>query len=138
MSAWYKFNKFMSVIVLVVSLLLWIALAVIFFIGATGYYYGGLVPIIYGIISLLVGIPSALGIFAAWNMLNDWYAKSTYGKSLPTASPMQYGMPMQQQYTYPQPNPNMPEQANMWQCPNCGTTNDTASGFCCNCGMSKQ
>ncbi len=135
MSTWYKFNKVMSIIVLSLSIILCITLAVIFFIASNSIRGVGGVYVWYGIIMLLVGIPFSIGVFAAWNMLTDWYAKSTLGKALPVAPPVQYGVPMQQ-YTYPQPA--QPAQANMWNCPYCGTANDITSGFCCNCGKPKQ
>lgn len=131
MSFWYKFNKVISVIVLVMSLLLWLALAILCFIASDSRYGGAY--LMYGIISLLVCIPFSIGLFAAWNMLIDWYAKSTLGKTLPP--PVQYGVPMQQ-YTYPQPA--QPTQANIWHCTYCGTANDMNSGFCSNCGKPKQ
>ena len=131
MSTWYKVNKVMSIIVLSLSIILCIALAVLFFIASSGYHIGG-VYLWYGIIMLLVGIPFSIGFFALWNMLIDWYAKSTLGKTLPP--PIQYGVPMQ--YTYPQPP--KPPQAGLWHCPYCGIENDMNSGFCINCGKPRQ
>lgn len=104
-----------------------------------------------GIGCILIGSIFSVGIFALWNMLIDWYNNSSRIKSKYCGDtvPMQYGAPVQPAPmpvqsapapVQPAPAPVQPAPAPVqrpanWYCPQCGTANDAASGFCANCGQ---
>lgn len=128
-----KFSRVMSWLVMIVGIVLAIVAATMFFVTA-GNSYGSVAPIFVwsGIIILIASSVFSIGIFALWNMLIEWYDNSCRIKSKYCGDPMpmQYGVPVQ-----PMPAPAPVQRPANWYCPQCGTVNDAASGFCANCGQ---
>lgn len=95
-----------------------------------------------GILTLVIGLSVSIGIFAAWNMLIEWYNNARQikgklcGEPMPQA-PVQYAAPMQPVMQQPMVQQPVAQPAN-WQCPACGGVNSANSAFCYNCGKPRQ
>lgn len=149
MEKWTKFNKIMSWCVMLSGIAGTLYLSISLFATAGSYgalsssYYSSaasaaIAPIVWlGILTLVIGCSVSIGIFAAWNMLIEWYnnarqiKRKLCGEPVPQ-TPVQYAVPMQPAMQQPMVQP-----AN-WQCPACGGINDANSAFCYNCGKPRQ
>lgn len=145
MEKFYKLGKIMAVLVMLGGIAISIVLAVNFFISSaafssSSYYYRSTNSdtqaslIWYGIGSLLIGTVFSVGNYVLWNILIEMYAntcamKNKFCGNMPQANPTYAQAPQQ----FAQPAAPQQQYA-VWYCPNCGTPNSTASGFCTNCG----
>ena len=158
MEQWVKFNKVMSWIVMIAIIIAALVFAIILFTTAGtldaqysynySYSYGvasnpvsGYIAALVwlGIGTLLFGAIIAVGVFALWNMLINWYINSVklkrkYCGEPMNQAPVKYAAPVQQ---YAAPVAPVQQPAN-WQCPACGGVNNASNGFCYNCGKPRQ
>ncbi len=150
MGKWTKLNKIMSWCVMLSSIACTLYMSISLFATAgsygsySSYYSSALATVVWlGIFTLVVGLSISIGIFAAWNMLIEWYnnareiKRNLCGEPAPQA-PVQYAAPTQYaapvQYTAPAPQ----AQPANWQCLQCGGINEANSAFCYNCGKPRQ
>ncbi len=141
MKKWTKFNKVMSWFVMLSGIAGTLYLSISLFSTAGSYgalsssYYSSaassaLATVVWlGILTLVTGCSASIGIFAAWNMLINWYDPDSASKAQPYIQPTYQQTPM---YYAP------PAQPANWQCPACGGINEATNGFCYNCGKPKQ
>lgn len=127
MKKWTKFNKVMSVCVMISSIIIAIFLAICLFVSAIPYHNSILgkgtaaLFIWSGIGMLIFGTIFSVGVFAVWNMLIGWYDPDSTKKA--QQAPMYYAQPAQT--------------AN-WLCPKCSAANNINHPFCINCGEPRQ
>lgn len=155
MEKWTKFNKIMSWCVMLSGVAGSLYLAITLFtaagsLGSYSSYYSSVASatiatyVWLGIFTLLIGLSVSIGIFAAWNMLIEWYANSRElkrkmcGEAVPApySAPVQYVSPVQPVQPVQQA-PVYAQQPANWQC-SCGAINGASSAFCQNCGRPRQ